>query len=196
MSYLDSMIIIEGPDGYSIGLINDTLYNPESVDNQVIYNRVYAEHPYEEYFFPTRHGIFLLKAGEIENAVCVCSSGGHTGIHSRSSVLDGNSFLICCADSVFCLTLPNLNLNWITKADHATCFGIYGYENSYIVHGELEITRLDKNGGLIWQFSGSDIFTTPTGRDVFKLNDDVIEAVNWDGIKFRINAQTGKSINS
>jgi hypothetical protein len=192
----ESMAIIDGPNSYSIGMINDTMYNPDSVDNTIAYNHFYAEKPYEDYYFPTRHGIFLLKDGEIESAACVCASGGQTGIHSRSSVLDGNSFLICCANSIFCLTLPDLNLNWITKADHATCFGIYKYQESYIVHGELEITRLDRSGRIIWQFSGSDIFTTPTGRGDFKLNGNVIEAVNWDCIKFIIDAQTGKHINS
>jgi hypothetical protein len=126
----------------------------------------------------------------------VCALRGQTAIHSRSSVLDGNSFLICCADSIFCLTLPDLNLDWITKADHATCFGIYKYQESYIVHGELEITRLDKRGRKIWQFSGSDIFTTATGQGDFKLNGNIIEVINWNSIKFTIDAQTGKYINS
>jgi hypothetical protein len=186
MSYLDSMVFIDRPEGYSIGLINDTLYNPDSADNVIAYNKFYAERLYEHYNFPIRHGIFLFKDGEIERSACVCSSGGQTGIHSRSSVLDRNSFLICCADSIFCLALPDLNLNWITKADHATCFGIYKYQDGYIVHGELEITRLDNSGRIIWQFSGSNIFTTPTGRSDFKLNGNVIEAVNWESVKFTI----------
>jgi hypothetical protein len=75
MSYNESMAIIDGPNGYSIGLINDTMYNLDSVDNTITYNNFYSEKPYEDYYFPTRHGIFLLKDGEIECAACVCSSG-------------------------------------------------------------------------------------------------------------------------
>jgi len=190
------MTVIEGLNGYSIGLTNDTLYNPDSADNSIQYNKFYTEQPYQDEYFSTKHGVFLIEDGEIKKSVCVCSSGGHTGIHHTSSVVDGNRFLICCADSIFCLALPSLELNWIIKADHATCFEIYKYESDYIVHGELEITRLDKNGRIVWKFSGSDIFTTPTGRDDFKLHGDTIEAVNWDGIKFTINAKTGKSINT
>jgi hypothetical protein len=37
MNYNDSMTIIEDRNGYSIGLINDTLHNPNSVDNVVSY---------------------------------------------------------------------------------------------------------------------------------------------------------------
>jgi hypothetical protein len=196
MSFHDPMLIIEGPSDYSIGLVNDTRYNPDSADNSVSYNRFYAEQPYAADNYPTRHGIFLLKDGEIESAVCVSASGGPTGIHPRCSILDGDSFLICCADSIFCLTFPDLHLNWITIADQATCFGIYRYENGYIIHGELEITRLDQAGSIIWQFSGSDIFITPTGRDAFTLTGDVIKAASWDGITFTLDAQTGKSIDS
>lgn len=96
MSYRDSMITIEGPNGYSIGLIKDTLYNPDSADNAV------------------------------------------------------------------------------------AC--------------ELAITRLGNNGKIIWAFSGGDIFATPTVRDGFLLRGDIIESVNWDGIKFTIEAHTAKAI--
>jgi hypothetical protein len=196
MSYRDSMTMIEGPNDYSIGLINDTWYNPDSADNVVSYSKYYIEKSDQRSANLTRHGIFFIRDGEIEKTVCVSSSGGHTGIHSASWVLDEDRFLICCANSIFSLTLPSLDLNWITKADHATCFGIYTYENSYVIHGELEITRLDKDGRIIWQFPGSDIFTTLAGRDDFKLIGDVIETVNWDGVRFRIDAKTGQPVYS
>jgi hypothetical protein len=196
MGYRDSMTVIEYLNGYSIGLVNDNLYNPDSADNPIQYDKFYTEEPYQDNYFFRKHGIFLIENDEIKRSVCVCSLGGHTGIHLTGSVVDGNRFLICCADSIFCLELPGLELNWVIKADHVTCFEIYKYESDYIVHGELEITRLDKNGKIVWKFSGSDIFTTPTVRDDFKLNGDVIEAVNWDGIKFTISAETGKSINT
>ena len=192
MSNRDPMVIVEGPDGYSIGLRNETSYNPDSADNATVYSQFYQENPHKNDNYPTKHGILLLKDGKLKNSVCVSSGGGATGIHPRCSVLDGNSFLICCADSIFCLNLPDLHLNWITKADQATCFGIYRYKNSYIVHGELEISRLDKDGNIIWQFSGFDIFTTPEGPDVLRINGNIIKASSWDGITYLIDAQTGQ----
>jgi len=194
MDYRDSMTIIEGPSGYSIGLVNDTIYNPDSTDNAMVYDRFYSSRPYKDYNFPIRHGIWLFKKEEIEKSVCICSSGGHTGIHPKCFVLHEKNLVMCCADSIFSLAFPTLDLNWITNADHATCFGIYKYEHGYIVHGELDISRLDKAGRIIWQFSGSDIFTTPTGRNDFKLSGNTIEAVNWDCTKFIIDAQTGQTV--
>ena len=68
---------------------------------------------------------------------------------------------------------------WKTKGDEATCFEIFKYQDSYIVHGEMEITRLDRNGNIQWQQSGADIFTTLDGQDNFKLTDDYIIATDW-----------------
>jgi len=50
MSYRDSMIIINISEGYSIGLVNDSLYNPDSADNVVSYGQFYANKPFPEYY--------------------------------------------------------------------------------------------------------------------------------------------------
>jgi hypothetical protein len=194
MGHFDSMTILEISNNYSIGLINDTTYNPGSSDNLMDYARFYSNEMHPDYHYLTRHGIFILKNDEIETSICICSSGGHTGIHPTCAVFEYNHLTICCADSIFCLRVPELDLAWMAKADFATCFEIFKYEDGYIVHGELEISRLDKDGSKIWQFSGSDIFTTPTGKNDFILNGNVIEAVCWDGVKFKIDARTGQNL--
>ena len=94
--------------------------------------------------------------------------------------------MICCSDSVFCLTIPTLLLQWKTKADFATCFEIFKYKLDYIVHGEVEISRLSADGDLIWQQSGADIFVTPkSNEDDFVVTDDYILATDWDNRKYR-----------
>ena len=47
-----------------------------------------------------------------------------------------------------------------------TCFGIHFLDEDYVIHGELEITRLDKDGKIVWQYIGRDIWTTPEGTDL------------------------------
>jgi len=79
-----------------------------------------------------------------------------------------------------------LSLLWRTKADRATCFEIYKYQDSYIIHGELEIARLDKNGKILWQQSGSIIFTTLDGKDNFIITDNYILATDWENRKYKI----------
>lgn len=50
-----------------------------------------------------------------------------------------------------------------------TCFKIFKHQDNYIVHGELSITCLDKNGHLVWQQSGRDIFVVMDDEPNFSL---------------------------
>jgi hypothetical protein len=83
------------------------------------------------------------------------------------------------------LTIPDLNLEWKTVADVATCFGIYYLDKDYVVHGELEITRLDKDGKIIWQKGGRDIWLTLEGIDDFVVYDNYILATDWDYNRYK-----------
>ena len=67
-----------------------------------------------------------------------------------------------------------MKLNWVKKLDMATCFKIFRIENDFVVHGELEITRIDSFGNIIWQFSGADIFVSLDDEISFQLNNDNI----------------------
>jgi len=187
-------MLIESSNGYVIRLIDEFGYDPDSVDNVNSYKKFYSAGNYNDYLNSSKHGIHIFDGEGLLNSACICAFGGKTGIHPNCLILEAHQILACCADSVFCLTIPDLNLSWVTKADTATCFEIFKHEDDFIVHGELEITRLNKNGKIIWEFSGSDIFTTPTGRNDFKLEGSRIEAINWEGIKFVIDAPTGNVV--
>ena len=113
------------------------------------------------------------------------SNGGKTAIHDTSEIIESDRFLICCSDTVFCLSIPDLTLLWRTKADTGTCFEIYKYQESYIIHGELEISRLDKHGKILWQQIGADVFTTLDGEDNFVLTDNYILATDWENNKYK-----------
>ena len=77
------------------------------------------------------------------------------------------------------MKIPDLSLEWKTVADSASCFGIYYLDQDYVVQGELEITRLDKTGKIIWKYSGEDIWTNENGIDDFAVYDDYILATDW-----------------
>jgi len=82
--------------------------------------------------------------------------------------------------------LPDLNLLWQTHADTATCLQVFKFENDYLVHGELEISRIDKNGNIKWQFSGADIFVSFEGAEEFILNPDHILLKDFSGRQYKI----------
>lgn len=193
MSHHSGMTIVFQTDTYTIGLVNDTQYEPDSSDNVTAYKKFYTD-IHEGYRYSSRHGVYVFVGSEIENLACVCSSGGATTIHPTCAVLDANHIILCCGDSIFNLTIPELDLSWRTKTDSATCFEIFKHDEGYIIHGELEISRLDKDGSIVWQFSGSDIFTTHTGENDFVLDADIIYAKDWNGLKFNLDANTGKQL--
>lgn len=168
---------------YRIDIYADQTFKEGSVDNVNQYDLVYFKK--SEYVFPTVFGIKIYQDNKLLKSAVIGAIGGGTGIHNNSTIIEEDRLLVCCSDNVFCLSIPDLTLLWQTQADQATCFEIYKYLDSYIVHGEYEISRLDKDGRLIWQQSGADIFTTLDGKDSFEITDNYILATDWENRKYK-----------
>ena len=150
----------------------DETFIEGSADN--IFNYEFAYFNGTRYQFTTIIGIKVFEGGHLTTSAVIGSVGGGTGIYESSVVLEEDKVLICCSDSVFCLSIPDLALLWRTKVDTATCFQIFKYQDSYIVHGELDISRLDRHGEIIWQYGGADVFVTLSGENGFQLTEDYI----------------------
>ncbi|WPU94643.1 hypothetical protein SNE25_03795 [Mucilaginibacter sabulilitoris] len=158
-------------------------YDEGSVDNHV-YDAVYGKD--SEYRFTAVYEISVFLTNDLLKRVLIRAKGGGTAIHKTSLVIEEDLIVICCSDTVFCLSLPELTLLWNTKADLATCFEVFKYQSDYIVHGELEISRLSRNGEIIWQQSGADIFvSTKSNEDNFAITDNYILATDWDNRKYK-----------
>jgi hypothetical protein len=163
---------------YKIAIYHDEAFQYTSIDNVQKYDYTYFENSKAK--FPTMFGIKVYADDRLLKSAIIGSTGGGTTIHKTAAIFETNRFLICCSDSVFCLSIPDLKLLWQTQADWATCFEIFKYRDSYIVHGELVITRLDKDGNIVWQQGGADIFTTISGENKFQLTDDFIIATDFE----------------
>jgi len=170
---------------YKIRVFEDNGFKESSVDNIHKYDLIYLKK--SDYKFSSIFGIKIFQdTVELKSAV-IGSIGGATGIHDKSIIVESERLVVCCSNSVFCLSIPDLTLLWKTQADQATCFEIYEYQDSYIVHGELEISRLDRNGKILWQRSGADIFTTAEGKEDFIITDNYILATDWENKKYKFN---------
>ena len=168
---------------YRIEIYVDSTYTEGSADNVNQYDFVYFDK--SSYDFPSAFGIKIFQDDLLVKSAVVGSVGGGTDIHDTSTIIESDRLLICCSDTVFCLSIPDLSLLWQTKADQSSCFQIFKYQDSYIIHGELEISRLDKNGKIIWQQIGADIFTTLDGKDTFTITDNYILATDWENRKYK-----------
>lgn len=168
-----------------IEIHDEPTYKFGSTDNSFTYSKHYFGNDAKEY--PTsKHGIKIYQDHRIIDNCIIIGSGGATGIHKFLTLLDNDKLLLCCCDTIFCLSLPNLDLIWKTKADQATCFQIIKYNNSYIIHGEFQVTKLDENGNIIWEFGGSDIFVSIDNEEEFKIENDGILLTDFSKTKYKI----------
>jgi outer membrane protein assembly factor BamB len=157
-------------------------YSPTSSDNIDTYNFVYFDP--NEYHFSNIWGIKIFQYEELLRSAVIGSGGGGTSPHETSVIIQDDSIYFCCGDSVFCLSIPDLQLIWKTKADTVTCFQIFYNEDYFIIHGEMEITKIDHNGNIIWQRRGNDIFLTLEGKDDFVITNKHIIATDFKYEKY------------
>ncbi|RYU93113.1 hypothetical protein [Emticicia agri] len=157
---------------YRIDICQEHAFTGGSADNAFSYDFEYfIDSPYSA---STVVGIKIFEDEELSDSVVIGASGGATGLHENAVIFEEDRFLICCADTIFCLSIPDLVLRWQVKADEITCFEIFKYQSNYIVHGEIYVTCLDRNGDIIWQRMGRDIFVVMDNKPAFVLEKDYI----------------------
>ena len=177
-----------------VAVMDEPTYKFGSSDNTFSYTKHYFGDEATEYPI-SKHGIKIYQDKQVINSCLVVGSGGATSVHKNSSLLDDNQLLICCCDTIFCLALPDLQLKWKTQADMATCFQIFGQQDSYIIHGELQITKLDRDGNKQWGFCGTDIFVSMDEEEAIKIESDGILLTDFAKTKYKIDFD-GKLVDS
>lgn len=105
--------------------------------------------------------------------------------NQNSFIIDEDHLVICFSDTIFCLSLPDLDLKWKIQIDPITCFQIFKLKDDYIVHGETQVTKLNKNGKIIWQFEGTDIFVS-LDDESFRIDNDGILLTDFSNRKYKI----------
>lgn len=163
---------------FTIEFSSDPAYDQNSADYIDNYQKVYFEE--SDYVLPSIFGIKVFESENLINSAILSVGGGATTIHDTSIVISQSRIHICCGNFVFCLSIPELEIIWKTQADEITCFEIFEIGNEFIVHGEMEISKLDQNGNVNWRRGGKDIFLTLEGIDDFSIIDNIIIAKDFE----------------
>jgi len=172
---------------YKIEINNDRTYTIGSVDNRITYDLEYSDSDCKNIRPSSIHSVIAYENEKIlKSAIICCCDGGSTGIHDNSAIINVDNFVICVGSYLYSLDIPSLKLNWSVKVDSATCFGIYLHNNKFIVHGELEISQLNQDGEIEWQFGGQDIFATESSDNIFSIHDNYITAFDFENTKYHI----------
>ena len=169
----------------TIEVLDEPTYKFDSTDNNFNYSKIYFVEN-AEYYPTSKHGIRIYRDSQIIESCIIIGSGGAAGIHQNLFIIDNNRLLICCCDTIFNFKLPELELIWKTQADQATCFQIFKHKDEFIVHGELQVTKLDKDGNKIWEFGGTDIFVSIDNEGEFKIENDGILLTDFAKTKYKI----------
>ncbi len=167
---------------YQIEITEEPYFNADSTDNLFKFRKRYLS---KSELYVIQFGIKISENGTLLNSAIIGAEGGTSGLHKTSQIIEDNRLLICCANSVFCLEISTLNLLWKTKVDDATAIQIFKINDGYIVHGELEITRLATNGNSIWQNAGADIFVTDSNEANFEIKDKIIFVKDWQNRTYK-----------
>ena len=90
-------------------------------------------------------------------------------------------------------TILRLDLDTRTVTQCVDCENMGGLEeiqtieDGYIIKGEGEIFRFDKELNPLWWRAGRDIFATPEGGDCFWIEDNLIHCRDWEGWHYIFN---------
>ncbi|QEC44566.1 hypothetical protein [Pseudobacter ginsenosidimutans] len=164
----------------------DEYKSSQTLEHLGLYENTYRPAKDEDCIPTSQHAIIIYQR-EIKKASAILQAvAGATSVNSNSVIIDNDSLIIRCCNNVFSLTIPDLNLNWMTEVDWATCFSIHKYKDSYISHGELTVSRIDRKGNVIWSFGGADIFVSLYEGNPFEMNEDFIQLTDFSGGKYKI----------
>lgn len=166
----------------SVRLVDEACYTFGSADNP---RRYPVEVDLAEGFRPLSvHGLLV---GEVP--AIVVGSAGSGGVHEDSLLRLGDVVYFVVGRHVCRFSLGMDRLDWALATDECACFGIHHcpVHDCLISHGELAICRFSPDGKILWSAGGADIFS-----ERFALHDDCIEAVDFNGRRYRFDHATGR----
>ncbi len=171
---------------YEVSLRDEPTYSRNSTDNSRGYVHEYCRN--DEYQHVSAHGINVSENEETLSSAVLLGVGGATGVNENSLAFDSNSLYVAAGDALYSLSLPDLELNWCSKVDFATCFGVFWLKgrNCLLTWGELEVGCYSKSGKKLWSTSGPDIFTE--GLEVL---DSVAKVTDFNGDVYEISLSNG-----
>lgn len=120
--------------------------------------------------------------------------GSFYSLDSDCAVLEDDILTILQDDTITQIKITDASLVRHIALDCFGCnFAIYKVEKGYLIHGEIEITMLDFDFTKQWSFSGSDIFSSISGKKSFTIRGNSICLYDFDDNYYEIDFD-GKKI--
>ena len=176
--------IVIQTDYVKITIKPDETYTIDSVDNR----------PYDIIMNPFKYtrnnyakAMEIVIQNEVYEETRIALIGSLYGYESDCAVLNNKELLVLIDKDIFIINIDDYML---VKYKSTDCFGdnfaVYLVSDGYIIHGEMEIFKLDYELNKVWQFSGADIFVTQDDKLPFLIDGDRLKIYDWNGTYYEI----------
>ncbi|OOM13983.1 hypothetical protein [Clostridium saccharobutylicum] len=176
-------MVIEN-DYFKITIKQDKTYTIDSVDNKP-YDIIMNPFKYKRNDYAKAMEVVI--QNEVLEETRIALIGNLYGHESNCAVLKDRELIVLIDKDIFIINIDEYKLVKYKKID---CFGdnfaIYLVNNGYIVHGEIEVFKLDYELDTVWKFSGTDIFVTQDDKLPFLIDRDRIKIYDWNGTYYQI----------
>lgn len=181
--YGGKIVVIEN-DYIKITIKQDKTYTIGSTDNK----------PYDIIMNPFKYtrndytkAMEIVIQNEILEEIRMVLIGRLYGHESNCAVLKDRELVVLIDKDIFIINIDEYKLVKYKKIDCVgDNFAIYLVNNGYIIHGEIEVFKLDYELDKIWGFSGADIFVTQDNKLPFFIDGDRIKIYDWNGTYYEI----------
>ncbi len=110
------------------------------------------------------------------------------------TVLDGTILTLLQNEAFLQIDVVKGEIIGIKPTDmFGSVFSLNKFGDDYIVHGEIEIARYNRDLEKLWSFSGRDIFASITGKRAFEMSDNLIKIYDFQDNYYEIDYD-GKEI--
>jgi hypothetical protein len=168
---------------YKVEIIEDKTYTLQSTDN-MHYDYVFNPDNLTRNDYLMTLAIHVIENGTEKKYALIGSRFGNV---EKCAVLENSTLTILIDDSISQIDLKSDSIiRHKVISNYGTCFTIYKIESGYIIHGELEILKIDLSLNVKWTFSGADIFVTPDGDQAFQIINDKIILHDWNGTIYKL----------
>lgn len=176
-------------EDYLIKIYEAPSYNPDSVDNKP-YDKIII---IEESDFNKYLELEISKDNNLYYVLLVVPY--HTPIDSCAVVSDNCLFLML-NDTLCLFSLESLDITKKVELDVlGTMFEAHAYKDDFILYGEIEIFRVNKNLDVIWSFSARDIFVRYKGDEpAFEMKRDRICLIDFLDYYYEIDYDGNKIV--
>jgi len=118
--------------------------------------------------------------------------GSLFGYESDCAILKDRELLVLIDKDIFIINIDDYMLITYRNLDcFGNNFGIYLVNDGYIIHGEMEVFKLDYELNKVWEFSGADIFVTHDDKLPFLIDGDRIKIYDWNGTYYELDWDSG-----